>query len=177
MRLFSDGDFQANHFSPAYEIHFDGFADAFAVERWLEASRAPQVVAGDADQDVADDDAGFCGWAIGLNEYYEKAAVGAEFAGCFFREGNGLHADAEISAGDSAFADELVDDAIEGRRGNGYGRSAGDRRSQIPTALPSAVTTGPPEKPGNGVRSRRSQRSMRAPLHVRHWPPMALMIP
>src|SRR5579859_1497124 len=123
LRFFRNDDFHGGEFSAAYEVNFDWLADVLAIECGLQASCAFEIVTANAHQDVANDDASICSRAVRFDEDDEESAVRGQVEGVgrSFGEGDGLNADPEVATGDTAFAEELVEDAVDGGCGNGDG--------------------------------------------------------
>src|ERR1700722_12603204 len=130
MRAFGNRDFGFLQRPTRVEADGERFADCGAVQFGMNVFEAADVVAAERDDDVADHQAGFVGWAVGLD--FQHDGGGALFAfECLakrFGHAHGLEADAEISARDAAFFEQRVDDIVHGCCGSERRAEAAEAR-------------------------------------------------
>src|SRR5713101_7759902 len=127
---FANDDVDFLHSAAAHEFQRERLADSFAMQLRVDIFEARDGMAGEGDENVSDDDAGFVRGALRLD--FEDDGR------CFFGalqglaqdvwQTNRLQADAEITLGDVPLFQQGVDGVIYGAGGNGDGAKASEAR-------------------------------------------------
>ena len=118
------------HRSSANEFKRERLADGFTVELRVDIFETRDRMAGERDENVSDDDAGFVRGAFGLDFENDGGGFFAALQGLAesFGQTDGLQADAEIALRDVAFFKQGVDNQIDRGRGDGDGAEASKAR-------------------------------------------------
>src|SRR5216684_4912100 len=129
-RAFADDDVDFLRCAAADELEREGFADGFAVQLRVNVFEARDRMARQCDENVSDDDAGFVRGAFRLDFENHGGGFFAALQGLAESVGqtHGLQAETEVALRDVTLAQQGVDDAIDGRSGNGDGAKAGEAR-------------------------------------------------
>src|SRR5712691_12772528 len=125
-RAFADNDVHLLRCAAADELERERFADGFAVKLRVDVFEARNRMAGECDENVSDDDAGFVRGTFGLDFENHGGGFFAALQGLAerVRQTHGLQADAEIALRNVAFFQQRVDDAIDRGGRNGYDAEA-----------------------------------------------------
>src|SRR6266478_2093517 len=125
-RAVADDDVQFLSGTTSHEFQRERRADRFTVKLRVDVFESCDGAASEGDENVSNDDAGFVRWAFRLDFENDGRGFFAALQGLAESVGqtHGLQSHAEITLRDMAFLQKGVDDAIEGRRGNGDGAEA-----------------------------------------------------
>src|SRR5712691_173048 len=128
-RAFADNDVHLLRCAAADELERERFADGFAVKLRVDVFEARNRMAGECDENVSDDDAGFVRGTFRLNLENHGGGLFAALQGLAerVRQTHGLQADAEIALRDVALFQQGVEDPID--RGNRNGDDAEAREA------------------------------------------------
>src|SRR5258706_6195946 len=131
----SAGTFAYNdvHFlrcAAADEFERERLADRFAVELRVDIFETRDGMAGERDENVSNDDAGFVRGAFGLNFQDDGGGFFAALQGLSesFGQTDGLQADAEITLRNVTLLQERINDAVDRGCGDGDRAEAGETR-------------------------------------------------
>src|SRR5882757_9174286 len=129
-RAFADDDVDFLRCAAADEFECERLADGFAMELRVDILKARDGMAGESDENVADNDASFIRRALRLdfkNDGRGFFGVPERLAESI-RQTNRLQAHAEIPLRDVALFQQGVDDAVDRTGGNGDGTEASETR-------------------------------------------------
>src|SRR5580765_5695856 len=120
-RALADGHRQVSRLAAAKDRRGDALADAIRPEGRLEIGRIGDAMGAERDDHVADREARRGGRAarLHLDDDHRGLLIEREALAQLFRQTHGLGAHAQVRARNSAAAQQLVDDTIHRRRGNG----------------------------------------------------------
>src|SRR5689334_22086358 len=112
--------------SAANEFERKRFADGFGAKLAVNVFEPRNRVAGESYKNVADDDASFVSRALGFDFEEDGCSLVITFQGFSqrIRQTHRLQADAKVAAGDAAFFQKRVHNAIHSRSGDGDGPKA-----------------------------------------------------
>src|ERR1700687_562543 len=129
-RAFADDYVHFLHCASTNEFERELLADGFAVELRVDVFETGDGMAGQGDQNISDDDAGFLRGAFRFDLENDGGGFFAALQGLTEGVGqtHGLQANTEEALGDVAFFQQGVDDAIDGWRGDGDGAEAREAR-------------------------------------------------
>src|SRR6266852_2025442 len=125
-RAFADHDVHFLRCAAPDELERKRLADGFAVKLRVDVFEARNRMAGECDENVSNDDAGFVRRTFGLDFENHGGGFFAALQGLAERVGqpHGLQANAKIALRNVAFFQQRVDDAIDRGRGDGDGAEA-----------------------------------------------------
>ena len=105
----------------AQQFKIDSLANAIRSEQAHDISHAVNLLLVPGGDDVADEHSGTCCWSVGIDAHNENPAPAAGDRSVLgaASEPHGLQAGAEISPVHMALCQELIDDAVDCRGGNG----------------------------------------------------------